>query len=159
MLKAGGTLKELFPNLLHVTCVVHGINRVAELIGTKNSHADRFIIKAKGLFTRCVRRKRIFQNLTALRLPPEPVVTRWNTWPEACFHYGEHFDEFKQFVEYMNNEEEPGSPVFSTLLDMMNETVLREEISFIVPNSQFLTSAITELLRTKSRCCTSRICY
>ena len=88
MLKAGGTLKELFPNLLHVTCVVHGINRVAESIRTKNSHADRFIIKTKSLFTQCVRRKRIFRNLTALPLPPEPVVARRNTRLEACIFLG-----------------------------------------------------------------------
>ena len=45
----------------------------------------------------------------------------------------------------MNNEEETGSPVFSTLLHMMNETVLREEIFFIATNFQILTSAITAL--------------
>ena len=31
-LKAGSGLKELFPGLIHITCLAHGINRVAEMV-------------------------------------------------------------------------------------------------------------------------------
>ena len=82
MLSAGVTLKTLHPHLLHVTCAAHGIQRVIEEVRSYNTLADQFVSNIKKVFVKCSRRKRLYKEITNLPLPPEPIVTRWNTWLE-----------------------------------------------------------------------------
>ena len=41
MIKAGSNLNSLYPNLLHVTCIVHGVPRVVGLFRENHPHAAR----------------------------------------------------------------------------------------------------------------------
>jgi hypothetical protein len=50
MIKAGTTIKALYSKIIHVTCLAHGIHRVAEDIRGKFPEIDKFIAKIKQIF-------------------------------------------------------------------------------------------------------------
>ena len=43
MLKSARDLKHMFPNLLHITCLAHGLNRVADYIRVNHTKVDHFL--------------------------------------------------------------------------------------------------------------------
>lgn len=74
-LKAGRGLKDVFPNLLHVTCICHGLNRVAETVRYEYELVDQLISEMKKIFVKVPRRR---QALAATRQAPPvplPVIT------------------------------------------------------------------------------------
>ncbi|KRX32810.1 hypothetical protein T06_1542, partial [Trichinella sp. T6] len=50
MKKAAGALKVLFPNMLHLTCLAHGLHRIAEHIRCLFPDVDRLISNMKKVF-------------------------------------------------------------------------------------------------------------
>ena len=75
-LKGGRGLVSLFPNLVHVTCLAHALNRVAELARTTYPKVNLLISEVKKIFVKSGNRKREFAASCQIPLPPEPVVTR-----------------------------------------------------------------------------------
>lgn len=75
-LKAGAGLKTLFPNMIHVTCLAHGLNRVAEKVRYTYPKVDKLIAKMKKSFVKNPRRRADFAAACQVPLPPEPVLTR-----------------------------------------------------------------------------------
>lgn len=47
MKKAGEYLKCFYPKMIHVTCVVHGLHRIAETIRENNKLIDKLISNVK----------------------------------------------------------------------------------------------------------------
>ena len=74
--KAARGLVELFPNLLHCTCLAHGVNRVAEMARVVYPQVNLLISEVKKIFVKSGNRKRNFAASCQIPLPPEPVVTR-----------------------------------------------------------------------------------
>lgn len=75
-LKAGRGLKTLFPNLIHVTCVCHGLNRVAEKVRYSYPKVDKMVAEIKKIFVKSPRRCHEFTTACQIPLPPLPVLTR-----------------------------------------------------------------------------------
>jgi hypothetical protein len=50
MLKAATALKVFYPNLIHFTCLAHGLQRVAEEVRAKFPQANKLISMAKNVF-------------------------------------------------------------------------------------------------------------
>jgi hypothetical protein len=75
-LKAARGLKELFPDLLHLTCLAHALSRVAELARVTYPKVNLLISEVKKIFIKSGRRKREFTASCQIPLPPEPIVTR-----------------------------------------------------------------------------------
>eukprot|EP00095_Tigriopus_kingsejongensis_P000492 snap_masked-scaffold233_size243130-processed-gene-1.17 protein:Tk00492 transcript:snap_masked-scaffold233_size243130-processed-gene-1.17-mRNA-1 annotation:"PREDICTED: uncharacterized protein LOC100902024" len=75
-IKAGLGLKSLCPNMLHSTCLAHGVNRVAELARVTYPKANRLLSEVKKNFVKSSHRKREFATFCKVLLPPEPVITR-----------------------------------------------------------------------------------
>lgn len=74
-LKAGRGLKQMFPNLLHLTCLAHGLNRVAETVRYENPLVDQLIAEVKKIFVKAPGRKKALA--AAGQVPvPEPILTR-----------------------------------------------------------------------------------
>lgn len=72
--------ESLYPDLIHVTCVAHGLNRVCEAIRDQFEEVDALIANTKKIFLKAPNRVRTFREFApGLPLPPEPVVTRWGT--------------------------------------------------------------------------------
>ena len=75
-LKAGKALKAIFPKLIHMTCMAHSINRVAELARTTYPRVNTLISEVKKIFMKSIQRRRNFSASCKIPLPPEPVITR-----------------------------------------------------------------------------------
>ena len=81
MLKAGKALQVLFPKLIHITCLAHGLNLVAETVQGHYPKVDRLISKGKIFFRKCPSRTLTFREMAkGIPLPPRPAVTRWGNY-------------------------------------------------------------------------------
>jgi len=102
MLKAIKQLKDTFPNLNHITCIVHALHRV-NLVIKNNNEVNELISLFKEIMVKSPLREHNFQNETGLPLPPKPVITRWNTWLLAAFYYDENYVKIKEFIEKLRD--------------------------------------------------------
>lgn len=94
MMKAGKSLSVFYENMIHLTCIAHGIHRVAEEIRNQFPKVNSAISLIKKIFMKAPSRIQIFKSkLPEVPLPPEPVLTRWATWLKAALYYAEHISE------------------------------------------------------------------
>ena len=117
MLSTGTKSKSDFPNMRHITCLIHCIQRVCEKVRDENELCDRFISEMKCLLNKSGKRKREFQKKTGLPLPKHPVLTRWGTWLRTSFYYAEHFAKVQEFIKELMKE--PNRPRALIQLDEM----------------------------------------
>jgi hypothetical protein len=98
MVKSGKMLAAHFPRVIHVTCIVHGLHRVAEEVRGQFRDVDALISNVKKIFLKCNSRVQLFKETLKIPLPPQPVITRWGTWIEAAMYYAANFNAVKSFV-------------------------------------------------------------
>jgi hypothetical protein len=80
MVKTGDVLKLFYPNIIHVTCVAHMLNRVAEKVRELFPNVNKLNINVKKSFLKSPSRIQLYKEmLPSLPLPPESVITRWRT--------------------------------------------------------------------------------
>lgn len=95
----------LFPNLIHLTCLAHGIHRVCEIIRAEYTTVDKMIANVKKIFlkapSRTLKLREMFPNLP---LPPKPVLTRWATWLTAVTYYVDNFNSIKSVISELDDE-------------------------------------------------------
>lgn len=70
MLKAGRGLKQMFPNMKHVTCIVHSLNRVCEFIKEQHRLANKMISKVKAVLSKSHIRRQLYKEICELPYPP-----------------------------------------------------------------------------------------
>lgn len=141
MLKAGKNLKVLYSKLLHVTCLAHGMNRVAEEIRSLFPDVDKFVANMKSAFRKAPSRIAIYkEKYPDLALPPSPVITRWGTWLEATEFYAQHFNEIKEIIDTINND----AASVNTLKTLIQSQDLPKNLVFISLNYTFLAEKMTE---------------
>jgi hypothetical protein len=105
MLKAATVLKVFYPNLIHFTCLAHGLQRVAEEVRAKLPQVNKLILMTKKVFLKAPHRVQSYmQCLPDASLPREPVPTRWGTWIEAVNFYSEHSETAKSIVAKFPSE-------------------------------------------------------
>jgi hypothetical protein len=76
MLKAAKGLKMLHPRMVHLTCLVHGLHRVAEEIRGNYPDVDSLISNVKKVFLKTsLRVEKFKQESPSLSLSPKPVLT------------------------------------------------------------------------------------
>lgn len=89
-------LRTFYVNLLHFTCLAHGLHRVAEKIRDEFKKADQLISSTKQVFLKAPQRVAIYRQLCPdLPTVPKPVLTRWGTWLSAVAFYWQNFDSVK----------------------------------------------------------------
>lgn len=131
MLKAGKNLKVIYTKLLHVTCLAHGVNRVAEQILSLFPDVDKFVANMKTAFKKAPSKIAIYkEKCPDLPLPPNPVITRWGTWLKATEFYAQHFNEMKDIIETINND----AASVNTLKTMIQSHDLPRNLAFISLN-------------------------
>ena len=86
---AGKTLKELYPSLMHVTCVAHLLHNCAMRVRAHFKSIDEIIATIKAATIKNKDRKKDFHD-AGLPSPPDPVITRWVTWLRAALYYDEN---------------------------------------------------------------------
>lgn len=143
MLKAGRNLKSTFPNLLHVTCLAHGLNRVAEHIRKLYPNVDALIANVKKTFLKSPKRIKKFQEmLPGVPLPPRPTIIRWGTWLEAAAYYSKHYDEVKSVLNTFSPSE--GQSVSKAKRAFGNANI-RSDLNFIASYLMTIPNAIKKV--------------
>ena len=93
--KAGETIKILYPNTFHISCLTHLLPNCALIIKSYYKDVDNLISSIKALTIKNKGRKELFSNLGS---PPEPVVTRWGSWLSAAHYYSQNLPSVKRIV-------------------------------------------------------------
>lgn len=62
MVKSGNAIKNFYPKVIHVTCIVHGLHRIAEKIRGYYSKVDKVISNVKKISLKEPSRVIIFKN-------------------------------------------------------------------------------------------------
>lgn len=90
-------IQVFFPNMVHITCLAHGLHRICETIRAIFPGVDKLVAKTKAVFVKAPYRVKTFREMQPdIPLPPKPVLTRWGTWLDACRYYYEHFDSVRE---------------------------------------------------------------
>lgn len=80
MMKAARDLTILYTKMVHVTCIAHGLNRLAETIRERFEKADTLVNNVKKIFLKAPYRVQLLKGMYPdLPLPPEPVISHWAT--------------------------------------------------------------------------------
>ena len=87
------TLKELYPSLMHVTCVGHLLHNCAMRVRAHFKNIDEIIATIKVATIKNKNRKKDFHD-AGLPSPPDPVITRWATWLRAAWCGSTRFQLF-----------------------------------------------------------------
>ena len=101
MVKAGKNLKFFYENMSHVLCVSHLLHNAALKVKTHFPKVDKVIATVKAATSKNKTRKAMFLN-AGLKLPPQPIVTRWGSWLKAAIYYAENLNSVKYIFFGMN---------------------------------------------------------
>ena len=81
MLLFGKTIKDIYPKIIHVTCLDHALHRLCETIRLLYSDVNELISNGKKIFRKSPSRIQKFKTLApGVPLPPRPIVTRWGKY-------------------------------------------------------------------------------
>lgn len=141
--KAGTTIKALYSKMIHVTCIAHGLHRLAENIRNHFPKVDKLVAKGKQVFLKAPSRVLLFKTeAPGVPLPPEPVLTRWGSWIEATSYYCQYFKQVQNVMEHFDSNDALSIIESQALL---NEISMEPNLTFIHYNYGFLPSIITKL--------------
>lgn len=70
----GSVLKNLYTKIIHTTCSVHALHRLAEEIRGQFNSVDELLSNMKKFFRKSPYRVALFKSIAlGIRLPPEPI--------------------------------------------------------------------------------------
>lgn len=142
MKKAGEKLCATFHKMIHVTCVAHGLHRVAEEVRCIYKKTNWIISETKKIFRKAPYRIKLFKKiLPTVPLPPSPITTRWGTWIEAACYYNEYFSAIKDVIVVLPND----SAAIKKAKRLFQSSKIQEELEIIHKNFQCLIIAIKKL--------------
>lgn len=143
MHKMASGMSALLPNCLHVTCLVHGLHRIAETVRTLFKDIDLLIANAKKVFRKAPNRISMFKEKNPdLPLPPQPCLTRWGTWLAAALYYADHFEEIKATVDVLDAGD---AEAIGITQDLLKRSQLRADLVFIKGHFADLPPTIVQL--------------
>jgi hypothetical protein len=135
MLKSGKDLKVFYPEMIHVTCLAHGIHRVCETIRGLFGEVNEIISLVKKVFLKSPSRVLVWKETCNLSLPPEPILTRWGTWLEAAIFYAQHLESIKSVLSKLDSND---SIFIEKAQERVENTKLKTDLAFIHAHFAFL---------------------
>jgi hypothetical protein len=75
-------------------------------------------------------------------MPPEPVITRWDTWIEAVIFNANNYEGIKTVIENLDNDL---SASIESCKKMFNLPIVKNDLAFIKINFSGLVQAIKNL--------------
>lgn len=143
IVKAGFGLKVLYSKLVHVTCLAHGLHRVAETIRSHYKDVDLLVSCVKKVFVKSpIRIQRFHELAPNISLPPQPVLTRWGSWLQAVTYYADHFMEVKTVLNALNAED---AASIGTAQECFAKKGIEEKIRYIHTRFSKIPDSITQL--------------
>lgn len=143
MVKAGKSLEVFYPNLIHLTCLAHALNRVAEEIRQAFPPVNNLISKVKKVFVKAPLRVQSYRNkFPDVPLPPAPILTRWGTWISAVSFYHENYENVNQIIFEFSAD---AAVSIGDAQDAFGSGSVRQDIVFIHTHFSGLPNAIQVL--------------
>lgn len=142
MVKAAEILKIFYTKMVHVTCIVHGLNRIAEQVRELCPNVNTLVNNGKKVFLKAPNRVEMYRQEMEGPLPPSPVLTRWGTWLEAAVFYSDNYVQFKRVVEKLREADAVSIPKVKAA--MCCPKVVRE-LAFIKTYASYLPAAMKKL--------------
>ena len=147
-------LSAIFPNSMHVLCLAHIVNLVAEVFHHHHhfTHTNNLVMMIKSsLFKKPAKKSRFLKFLgdyipsSEVKLLPEPVSTRWNSWFSAVIYHATRVHLYEGFYKA---ESSKGMAV-ERIIELVTHRELYPEIClhlyFIKENCQRIMSVLTSL--------------
>ncbi|XP_025423338.1 uncharacterized protein LOC112692763 [Sipha flava] len=129
--------------MIHLTCLAHGIHRVAESIREKFKKVDKLISRVKQVFLKAPSRVLVFKSeAPAIPLPPEPIITRWGTWIMAASYYCKYYKDIRRVLLSINSEDAISVKEAQQLIQDPN---MEAKLVYIHSNFGFIPEYITKL--------------
>lgn len=92
--------------MVHLICLAHGLHHVAEEICLNYPDVDKLISIVKKIFIKApLRVKKFKQDSPSLPLPPQPILTRWDTWLNGVEYYCENYEDIKKIVSTFDSSD------------------------------------------------------
>ncbi|KAL4097204.1 hypothetical protein QTP88_022015 [Uroleucon formosanum] len=143
MVKSGKVIQALYSKMIHVTCIVHGFHRVAEEVRSYFNIVDQLISNVKKVFLKAPTRSHIFKNeVPDIPMPPQLILTRWETWLDAANYYCENYEVIKNIIKKLDEND---ASSIKKAKDIFNNPNLKATLAFISSNYSFLSTYITRL--------------
>ncbi|QQP49652.1 Uncharacterized protein FKW44_010398 [Caligus rogercresseyi] len=132
--KAAKSLKTSFPEMIHVTCLAHGIHRVAELVRFQFPNVNELISEVKKVFLKSPKRKNSFSALCQIPLPPEPIIT-------PASYYAHNFSKVKEYIMELKEDSE----AIKNSKKIFCQPNILDDLKFIDSNLRCIDTTITKL--------------
>ena len=143
MSKAMRGLQVLYPKMVHVTCLAHGLHRVAEVVRYNYPEVNQLVSSTKSVFLKAPLRVKKFREISpGIPLPPSPVVTRWGTWLDAVKYYSTHLEKVIEVLEALDETEAQSIVECKKVVDSVE---LKVSLSFIAANFDIISKNIVKL--------------
>jgi len=136
------TLKTLFPQLFHITCLAHMLHNCAEKVRGHFAEVDNLIAAVKAVTVKNKQRRHKFNEIGS---PPQPVLTRWGTWLNAVEYYAKHLVEVRNIV----NSFEGNGVLVLRAKAAVNDWKVRESLVKIQRDYQVLPQLIKRMENSK----------
>lgn len=93
-------LQKKYKKMVFVTCLAHGVHRIASEIPHILKEAHAVVTSCKAVFLKSNERMHAFRHACPnIPRPPKPAATRWGTVLTACEYYANYFDDVKGVVD------------------------------------------------------------
>ena len=143
VVKTASNLKVFYPNLIHCTCLAHGLNRVAETVRQQFPLLNELIKNGKKVFVKAPLRVQLFkERVPNTPLPPEPVLTRWGTWLDAAIYYADNFGNFKKVIFKLP---ESASTAIKDCQRVLKQEKIKNHLAYLKGNFNFVGDKIKSL--------------
>ncbi|XP_019372800.1 PREDICTED: uncharacterized protein LOC109297480 isoform X1 [Gavialis gangeticus] len=148
-------LCNLWSNCVHIRCYAHVVALAGNTWRDTFKQVDRFVALMKTLLGKAPARRARFlrylkeQSVDSPTLPPEPVVTRWNTWFNCVKYHAQHYKFYHGFVEHERTEQGDTS-VLRELASLLVVEDLHTDLKYIAENCGRLVTAL-DILQSQKR--------
>ena len=122
---AGKVLKEIYSNLLHVTCLAHLMHNCALKVKSFCKEVDDLIVAVKAS---AVKNNSRATDFDVYGRPPQPVVTCWGIWLDAANYYAKKLPQVQEIFNSWNGE----GVIVPKVKNIENEQKLTSQLTEII---------------------------
>ena len=139
MTASSATMKLLYPNLFHVTCIAHRLHSCAEKVRSHFQDIDILTARVKASTVKDKTRRQMFSN--DIGSPPEPIVTHWGSWLQAAEYYATNLVKVREIVNSFGGD----GIIVRRAKEAMNEVMLVPSLAQIQRDYMCIPKLISEL--------------
>lgn len=146
-------LHGMMPNAIPLTCNAHILSLASDVWRTGFPDVDTLVSSflKKKTFKHCPSRKLRYRESIAnqsdkapatLSLPPEPVITRWNSWFNAVSYHAKNIQYYQQFV-CDELEITPDTQSLLKIRDLLKQSDIADQVKFVAENASRFVQLLT----------------